>query len=103
MTKRTFKDPQIQAEIYEDSDIEDFSDPFKQPDTISMWGILGPPIKIIIAFVLGFVLLAHWPDVQEWLDKTFDKSDQMKTGIVMLGIGSVSFVVLFFITIFTRK
>lgn len=63
-------------------------------DTVSMWSIIGPPIKIVIAFILGLWALALYPDFRIWIDLTFDKSDQQKTGIFMLLIGGVSFAVL---------
>jgi len=50
-----------------------------------------------LTFTFGFlpwVLFAYWPYCQEWLNQTFDKSDQLRTGWIMLMIGCAVFPVL---------
>lgn len=58
---------------------------------------------IIIAFgVIPYLLVKYLPELNEWLDKTMDKGDQMRTGIVILLIGSFSLGVLFLTTLKRR-
>jgi len=72
-------------------------DPFNQKDTISVWGILGPPVKIVLIIYASFWLMAFFPSINEWLDKHLDKSDQQKTGIVLLLIFLPALAVMFFL------
>ena len=70
----------------------------QQKDTVSIWHF----VRIIsaIAFIFGltpWLLFAYYPSFQEWLDRTFDRSDQMRTGIVLLLLFSISFAVLCFV------
>jgi len=60
-------------------------------------------IAIGFLFVLSLILLVGYlPVFQQWLKDTFDSTAQQKTGIIMLGIGSFSFVVMFFTGCFRR-
>ena len=48
----------------------------------------------ILAFTFGllpWVIFAYYPAFQEWLDVTFDKSSQMRTGGIILMIGCAVF------------
>jgi len=51
----------------------------------------------ILAFTFGllpWLLFSYWPYCQEWMDTWLDKSDQMRTGAVLLMIGCAVFPVL---------
>jgi hypothetical protein len=67
------------------------TDPFRQPDTTTVWGIIGPPLKLVAILILSLWALMYWPDVRQWLDVTFDKGDQQRTGIVLLILFSLVF------------
>jgi hypothetical protein len=41
--------------------------------------------------IIGLWALMYWPDVRQWLDVTFDKGDQQRTGIVLLILFSLVF------------
>jgi len=71
-------------------------------DTVSLWGILGPPIKIVLIIYASFWLMAFFPSINEWLDRNFDSSDQMRTGIVLLALFSMSAIVLLFPKLLAR-
>lgn len=64
-------------------------DEFEQPDTMSIWRFLWPAIITLAILILSVLAAAYLPELNHWLDKTFDKSDQQKTGIVMLLVGSL--------------
>jgi len=74
------------------------TDPFDEPDTITMLRFIAPPLKIVLIFILSFFALMYWPDFRLWLDVTFDRGDQQKTGIVLLVLFSLVFAVCCFLT-----
>jgi len=68
-----------------------------------IWLGIWQSVIVAFLFVLSLILLVGYlPVFQQWLKDTFDSTAQQKTGIIMLGIGSFSFVVMFFTGCFRR-
>lgn len=65
------------------------------PDQVTWLHYAWPTILIFLIFLFSFLALAYLPDFNEWMNEVWRKSDQQKTGWIMLGIGCPTFVILF--------